>query len=84
MFFSKRCDVLAMFLNNIDVDVFDDVLQNAKHRAYDASNDVNRPPLPPDHNLGQILNSDPASSYFPLERRHKSQRTSEIFLKIII
>ena len=22
---------------------------------------------PPDHNLGQILNSDPASSYFPLE-----------------
>ena len=30
---------------NFDVDVFDDVLQNAKHRAYDASNDVNRPPL---------------------------------------
>ena len=30
---------------NIDVDVFDDVLQNAKHRANDASNDVNRPPL---------------------------------------
>ena len=25
----------------IDIDVFDDVLQNAKHRAYDASNDVN-------------------------------------------
>ena len=22
---------------------------------------------PPDHNLGQILNSDPASSYFPLK-----------------
>ena len=32
----------AMFLKkNIDVDVFDDVLQNAKHRA----NDVDRPPL---------------------------------------
>ena len=35
-----------MFLKkNIDVDVFDDDLQNAKHRANDASNDVNRPPL---------------------------------------
>ena len=35
-----------MFLKkNIDVDFFDNVLQNAKHRAYDASNDVNRPPL---------------------------------------
>ena len=33
------------FFKNIDVDVFDDVLQNAKHRANDASNDVNRPPL---------------------------------------
>ena len=33
------------FWKNIDVDVFDDVLQNAKHRAYDASNDVNHPPL---------------------------------------
>ena len=32
-------------LKNIDVDVFDDVLQNTKHRANDASNDVNRPPL---------------------------------------
>ena len=32
-----------MFLKTVDV--FDDVLQNAKHRAYDASNDVNRPPL---------------------------------------
>ena len=32
-------------LKNIDVDVFDDVLQNAKHWANDASNDVNRPPL---------------------------------------
>ena len=29
----------------LDVDVFDDVLQNAKHRAYDASNDVNCQPL---------------------------------------
>ena len=35
-----------MFLKkNIDVDVFDDVLQNTKHRANDAFNDVNRPPL---------------------------------------
>ena len=33
------------FWKNIDVDVFDDVLQNAKHRANDAYNDVNRPPL---------------------------------------
>ena len=33
------------FEKNIDVDVFDDVLQNPKHRANDASNDVNRPPL---------------------------------------
>ena len=30
-----------VFEKNIDVDVFDDVLQDAKHRA----NDVNRPPL---------------------------------------
>ena len=37
----QRC-----FKKNIDVDVSDDVLQNAKHRAYDASNNVNRPPLP--------------------------------------
>ena len=36
----RRC-----FWKNIDVDVFDDVLQNAKHRANDASNDVNPPPL---------------------------------------
>ena len=35
------------FEKNIDVDVFDDDLQNAKHRANDASNDVNRPPLCP-------------------------------------
>ena len=34
-----------VFEKNIDVDVFDDVLQNAKHWANDASNDVNRPPL---------------------------------------
>ena len=32
-----------MFLKNIDVHVFDDVLQNAKHRA----NDVKRPPQNP-------------------------------------
>ena len=36
-----------MFLKNIDVGVFDDVLQNAKHLANNASNDVNRPPLQP-------------------------------------
>ena len=35
-----------VFEKNIDVDVFDDVLQNAIHRANDAPNDVNRPPLP--------------------------------------
>ena len=34
------------FRKNIDVDVFDDVLQNAKHYTNDASNDVNCPPLP--------------------------------------
>ena len=34
-----------VFEKNIEVDVFDDVLQNAKHCANDASNDVNRPPL---------------------------------------
>ena len=39
---------MRCFWKNIDVDVFDDVLQNAKHRANDASNDVNRPPLPAD------------------------------------
>ena len=50
------CKTLCFFLNdamfwrffgkqNIDVDVFDNVPQNAKHRANDASNDVNRPPL---------------------------------------
>ena len=35
------------FLKNINVDVFDNVLENTKHRANDASNDVNRPPLVP-------------------------------------
>ena len=43
-----QCHVLAMFLKNIDIDVFDDVLQNAKHRANDASSDANRPPQPVD------------------------------------
>ena len=43
-----------VFEKNIDVDVFDDVLQNAKHRAYDASNDVNRQPL-----TGVALNKVP-------------------------
>ena len=31
-----------VFEKNIDIDVFDDVLKNTKHRG----NDVNRPPLP--------------------------------------
>ena len=44
-FFLKDAMFWQFFRKNIDVDVFDDVLQNAKHRAYDASNDVNRPPL---------------------------------------
>ena len=43
--FAEQCNVLAMFLENIDVNSFDTVLQNTKHRANDASNDVNRPPL---------------------------------------
>ena len=34
-----------VFEKNIDVDVFGDVLKNAKHRANDAYNDVHRPPL---------------------------------------
>ena len=33
------------FLEKKNVDIFGDVLQNAKHQANDASNDVNRPPL---------------------------------------
>ena len=36
----QRC-----FEKNIDLDVFDDVWKNPKHRINDASNDVNRPPL---------------------------------------
>ena len=46
--FKTSCFFLndAMFFKKpIDVDVVDDVLQNAKHQAKDASNDVNRPPL---------------------------------------
>jgi len=45
-FFLNDAMFWRCFWKNIDVDVFDDVLQNAKHRANDASNDVNRPPLP--------------------------------------
>ena len=41
-----KYEFLVLFIYPcIDVDVFDDVLQKAKHRANDASNDVNRPPL---------------------------------------
>ena len=31
---------------------------------------------PPDHNLGQILNSDPARSYFPLEILNKLRNST--------
>ena len=44
-FFLNDAMFCRCFWKNIDVDVFDDVLQKAKHRANDASNDVNRPPL---------------------------------------
>ena len=44
-FFLNDAMFWRCFWKNIDVDVFDDVLQNSKHRANDASNDVNRPPL---------------------------------------
>ena len=44
MFFKMQN--IGQTMQNIDVNVFDDVLQNAKHWANDASNDVNRPPLP--------------------------------------
>ena len=40
-FFQNDAMFLRFFWKNIDVNVFDDVLQNAKHRG----NDVNRPPL---------------------------------------
>ena len=41
-----------VFEKNIAFDVFYEVLQNAKQRANDASNDVNRPPLPTGHIVG--------------------------------
>ena len=44
-FFLNDAIFWRCFWKNINVDVFDDVLQNSKHRANDASNDVNRPPL---------------------------------------
>ena len=44
-FFLNDAIFWRCFWKNIDVDVFDDVLQNSKHRANDASDDVNRPPL---------------------------------------
>ena len=44
-FFLNDAMFWRCFWKNINVDVFDDVLQNTKYRAYDASNDVNRPPL---------------------------------------
>ena len=44
-FFLNDAMFWRCFWKNINVDVFDDVLKNAKHRANNASNDVNRPPL---------------------------------------
>ena len=38
---------------------------------------------PPDHNLGQILNSDLASSYFPLEYFKYSTQSSNLFSNIL-
>ena len=43
------------FWKNIEVDVFGDVLQNAKHRANDASNEVNCPPLYTSDNLLKLF-----------------------------
>ena len=42
MLFPEQCNVFAMFLKNIEVNVFDDVPKNEKHHANDASTDVNR------------------------------------------
>ena len=42
----------------MDVNVFDDVHKNVKHRANDASNDVHRPPLPPPKELGDKIVSN--------------------------
>ena len=39
----------------MDVNVFDDVIQNAKHRANDASSDLTHPPLVPGGHRGAIL-----------------------------
>ena len=44
------------FWKNIDVNVFDDVLKNRIHRANDATNDVNPPPLLPGQ-LKNVLNT---------------------------
>ena len=53
----QRC-----FEKNIDLDVFDDVWKNPKHRINDASNDVNRPPLLEArlHWHWSLLDQDPA------------------------
>ena len=44
-FLTMRCFGDVFEEKNIDIDVFDDVLQNTKHHANYASDDVNRPPL---------------------------------------
>ena len=59
----QRC-----FEKNIDLDVFDDVWKNPKHRINDASNDVNRPPLGGGHSkrnffLFQLLHIDSMSGH---------------------
>ena len=44
MLFPKLCNFWLCFWTTTDVNVFDDVLQNAKHCANHASNHANRPP----------------------------------------
>ena len=54
----QRC-----FEKNIDLDVFDDVWKKPKHRINDASNDVNRPPLPFHGNFTRV--SRDTDVFFP-------------------
>ena len=59
-FFHNDAKFWRCFWKNIDVNIFDDVRQNAKRRANDTSYDVNRPPLLPDPNLNLIVLARPA------------------------
>ena len=52
-----------VFEKNIDVNVFDHVPQNAKHRANDASNDVNRPPL-----IGSLFHKKLGPYWVPISK----------------